>query len=136
MPEGSWAYKDLWAPEVHLYKGKYYMFLSLLGKNGLRGTEISFSDSPEGFFIPVCNNPLTPLDKSCIDGTLFVEDGRPYMVYSHDWPDNYIEELGVYIGEIWAIELNEDLNDSVGEPFVLFLSVDSNYSAKAATHDR
>ena len=27
-----------WAPEVHKYKGKYYMFVTFTQENGLRGT--------------------------------------------------------------------------------------------------
>lgn len=132
IPENSWAYTDLWAPEVHFYKGKFYMFLSLLGKNGLRGTEISFCDTPDGFFNPISDRPVTPLDKSCIDGTLIIDGGKPYMVYSHDWPDNYINERGVYLGEIWAVELSDDLKEPIGKPFLLFASDECPYSAKAA----
>ncbi len=122
LSEDSWGYKDLWAPEVHLYKGKYYMFLSLLGKNGLRGTEISVCDTPDGVFKPLTNKPITPPDRSCIDGTLYVEDKIPYIAYSADWPHNYDEESGCYIGEIWAMQLTEDLKNSAGEPFLLFKS--------------
>lgn len=122
LPEDSWGYRDLWAPEVHLYEGKYYMFLSILGKSGLRGTEISVSDTPAGPFVPLKNGPATPVDKSCIDGTLYVEDGVPYIVYSADWPDNYDEEKNSYVGSIWALELTVDLKDGVGKPFMLFRS--------------
>lgn len=118
----SWGYKDLWAAEVHKYNGKYYMFLSLLGRNGLRGTEISVSDTPDGRFVPMTNKPVTPYERSCIDGTLYVEDGIPYIVYSADWPDNYDEAEDAYIGEIWARELSADLSEGVGEPFLLFKS--------------
>jgi len=122
LSENSWGYMALWAPEVHLYKGKYYMFLSILGKNELRGTEISVSDTPLGPFVPLKNGPVTPADKSCIDGTLYVENGVPYIVYSADWPDNYDEEKNCYIGSIWALQLTDDLKDGVGKPFMLFSS--------------
>ena len=128
LSENSWGYKDLWAPEVHLYNGKYYMFLSLLGKNELRGTEISVSDTPEGPFIPITNKPATPCGRSCIDGTLYVENETPYIVYSADWPHNYNAERDCYIGEIWALELSKDLKEGVGEPFLLFTS-DEAYCA-------
>lgn len=122
LSDASWGCRDLWAPEVHLYKGKYYMFLSLLGKNGLRGTEISVSSTPNGHFTPLTNRPVTPENRSCIDGTLYVEDGVPYIVYSADWPDNYNETEDAYIGEIWAWELSEDLREGIGKPFLLFKS--------------
>ena len=103
IPENSWAEKDLWAPEVHKYGDKFYMFLSLLGKNGLRGTEISVSGTPDGKFTPISNRPATPLDKSCIDGSLIIDEGKPYMVYSRDWPDNYLKDRDVYMGQICAL---------------------------------
>ena len=122
IPENSWAEMDLWAPEVHYYKGKYYMFLSLMGKNGKRGTEISVSDTPDGRFTPIVNGPATPSERSCIDGTVYIEGDTPYMGYSADWPDNYNEEQDCYIGEIWAVQLTEDLKERVGSPFMLFRS--------------
>lgn len=122
LSEDSWGCKDLWAPEIHQYKGKYYMFLSIYGKHGLRGTEISVCDTPDGPFVPLKNGPATPIENSCIDGTLYVEDGVPYIVYSLDWPHNFDEELDCYVGEIWALQLTDDLKDGVGEPFRLFRS--------------
>ena len=122
VADDSWGTTDLWAPEVHLYKGKYYMFLSLLGRSGLRGTEISVSDTPDGRFVPITNEPATPHGRSCIDGTLYIEDEVPYIVYSADWPFNYIKERDCYVGEIWAQQLTEDLKERVGEAFRLFSS--------------
>ncbi|MBO4428722.1 MAG: family 43 glycosylhydrolase [Clostridia bacterium] len=131
MAEDSWKSKELWAPEVHEYRGKFYLLVSILGKNGLRGTEISVSDTPDGIFEPITDRPATPLTQSCIDGTLFVDDGTPYIVYSHDWPDNYIAGKDVYVGEICAVKLSRDLKEQAGEPFVLFASDDVPYSAAA-----
>ena len=133
MAKDSWKEKELWAPEVHRYLGKYYLFVSILGKNGLRGTEISVSDTPDGIFEPISDRPATPPTQSCIDGTLFVDGETPYIVYSHDWPDNYVAEKDVYVGEICAVELSRDLRKPVGEPFVLFASSDVPYSAAAVT---
>lgn len=133
LSDDSWAEGQLWAPEVHEYKGKFYLFLSIKGKNNLRGTEISVSNTPEGPFIPISDRPATPEGQSCIDGTLYIEDGRPYMIFSHDWPDCYCEADGAYVGEICAIELAEDLTHSVGEPFLLFTSKEAPLSGKNPT---
>ncbi len=122
IPEDFWAYKDVWAGEVHKYKGKFYLFVSLLGKNGLRGTQIAMSDKPDGKFAPLVDRAVTPLDKSCIDGSLFVSNGTPYILYSRDWPDNYVAEKDAYVGEIYCAELEEDLTAIKGEPVRLFCS--------------
>ena len=133
IPENFWAYKDVWAGEAHKYKGKYYLFVSLLGKNGLRGTQIAVSDKPDGEYIPLVDRAVTPLDQSCIDGTLFVWEGRPFLLYSHDWPDHYVEEKEAYIGEIWCSELTEDLTQIKADAFCLFAS-DEVPISKASPH--
>lgn len=133
LEEDSWAtnddvspeYCDLWAPEIHRYNGKFYLFVSLLGKDGKRGTQIAVSDTVDGVYKPIINAPSTPKADSCIDGTLYVEDGIPYMVYSADWPFNYSEEKKCHIGKICAVELSKDLREPVGESFVLFESYDA-----------
>ena len=102
IPADFWAYKDVWASEVHKYRGRFYLFVSLLGKNGLRGTQIAVADTPAGPFLPLTDRAVTPAAQSCIDGTLYVQDSVPYIVYSHDWPDNFVEEKGAYVGEICA----------------------------------
>ncbi len=136
LSDDSWGKQELWAPEVHFYCGKWYLFISILGHHGLRGTQIAVSDTPDGVFIPVANRPATPLDKSCIDGTLYVENGIPYIVYSRDWPDNFVEEKGVYVGQIVAQELSPDLKEPIGEPFILFESDEAPVSAgRPAVHD-
>ena len=129
IPDDFWAYKDVWAAEVHKYNGNFYLFVSLLGKNGLRGTQIAVSDKPSGKFIPLVDRAVTPLDQSCIDGTLYVHNGKPYIFYSHDWPDNYVAEKDAYIGEIYCAELSADLKEIIGEPVLSFASDESPLSA-------
>ena len=131
IPENFWAYKDVWAGEVHRYKGKYYLFVSLLGRNGLRGTQIAVSDRPDGTFIPLVDRAVTPLDQSCIDGTLFLCDDTPFILYSHDWPDHYVKEKEAYVGEIWRAELTKDLTAMKGEAICLFASDEVPLSAVA-----
>lgn len=134
IPDNFWAYKDVWASEVHKYKGRFYLFVSLLGKNGLRGTQVAVADTPAGPFVPLVNRAVTPIEQSCIDGTLYVQDGTPYIIYSHDWPDNYVADENAYIGEICAAELSDDLTELVGEPFVLFASNESPISKATPYH--
>lgn len=134
IPENFWAYRDVWAAEVHAYQGKFYLFVSLLGRHGLRGTQIAVADHPGGPFIPLEARPVTPLDQSCIDGTLFVHQGVPYILYSHDWPDHYVEEKSAYVGEICLARLSEDLRQLVGQPTVLFASDEVPISKATPDH--
>jgi hypothetical protein len=133
IPDDSWAVGELWAPEVHRYNGKFYLFVSILGKSGLRGVQIAVSETLDGMFECIVNHPATPSYHCCIDGTLYVEDGTPYIVYSHDWPDNYVAEAGAFVGQIAAVELTPDLCEMVGEPFLLFNSNEAPISAGRPT---
>ena len=113
-----WADHDFWAPEVHFYNGKYYLFGSCKADGKCRGTQIFVSGSPMGRFVPVSDEPATPRDWECLDGTLWVEDGVPYIVFCHEW-------VQVGDGEIWAMPLSSDLSHAVGEPFMLFRASDN-----------
>lgn len=108
-----WADRDYWAPEVHFYQGKYFLFGSFKAENHVRATQILVSDSPLGFFKPLTNEPVTPSDWECLDGTLWVEDGVSYIVFCHEW-------LQIEDGEICALQLTPDLKYPVGKPFTLF----------------
>ena len=121
---------ELWAPEVHLYEGRYYALMSFKNNTGKRGTYIAVSDKPDGEFTLLSETPQTPEECSCIDGTLYVEDGTPYIVYSLDWPHHFVESECAYVGEIWARELSPNLSRGVGEPFRLFSSNEAPISRK------
>ena len=116
-PEGFWADRDFWAPEIHRYKGKWYLFLSLKSESRCRATQIFVSDRfcpEEGMnFVPVSDAPATPADWECLDGTLYEENGIPYMVFCHEW-------LQVGDGEICAMPLRADLSAPAGDPKLLF----------------
>ena len=115
---GFWADRDFWAPEVHVYNGKYYLFGSCKAENKCRATHIFVSDTPIGPFKPLSDTPATPKNWECLDGTLWIENGIPYIVFSHEW-------LQVKNGEICAIRLSEDLTRPIGEPILLFKATDN-----------
>ena len=115
---GFWADRDFWAPEVHKYNGKYYLFGSCKAEGKCRATQIFVCDTPDGIFKPISDKPVTPSDWECLDGTFFVEDGTPYMVFCHEW-------VQVKDGEIWAMPLTDDLSESAGEPTLLFRASDN-----------
>ena len=112
-----WADRDFWAPEVHFYNGKYYLFGSCNTDGKCRATHIFVSDTPDGTFTPVSESPITPADWECLDGTLWVEGGIPYVVFCHEW-------LQVVDGEIWAMPLLPDLSAPADKPFLLFRASD------------
>lgn len=113
-PAGFWADRNFWAPEVHAYRGQYYLLASFKAEGRCRGTQILEAGSPQGPFRPLSAGPVTPPDWECLDGTLFVTpDGSPWMVFCHEW-------VQAGDGEICALPLSENLASAVGEPAVLF----------------
>lgn len=115
---GFWADRDFWAPELHKYNGKYYLFGSCKSNNKHRATHIFACDTPDGEFVPLTEDPITPFDWECLDGTFWVENGKPYIVFSHEWT-----QIGD--GEIWAMELLGDLTGPAGDPFMMFRASDN-----------
>ena len=115
---GFWGKQNYWAPEMHKYNGKYYLFASFKANGKCRATQILVCDTPDGTFVPLSDKPATPENWECLDGTLWVEDGVPYIVFCHEW-------LQVKDGEIWAQALTADLTATVGEPFMLFKASDA-----------
>jgi len=121
-PEGFWADRDFWAPEIHRYRGKWYLFLSLKSETRRRGTQIFVSESfcpEEGMnFTPrfVCS--FNVVGGVWLDGTLFEEGGVPYMVFCHEW-------VQVRDGEICFVPLTQDLRAPAGAPQLLFRASDA-----------
>ena len=115
-PADFWSSRNFWAPEVHRYEGNYYMLASFISNTRKRGTQILISESPLGPFRPHSDGPVTPAAWNCLDGTLYIENGEPYMIYCREWnqPD------GEIIGEMHAIKLSHDLKKAIGEPIFLF----------------
>lgn len=101
-----------WAPEVHEIGGKFYMFATFTKEDGLRGTYILVSDSPDGSFVPVSEQAATPEDWECLDGTFYEEDGKRYIIFCH-------EHTQIYNGTVCFSELDNTMH-SVGEPQLLF----------------
>lgn len=123
-PEGFWADRHFWAPEVYRYKGNYYMFVSFKAKTRCRGTQILRADSPEGPFEVHSDGPVTPRDWECLDGTLYIDRaGYPYMIFCHEW-------VQTADGEICAVRLTDDLKKSRGTPVTLFKGSEPAWTLK------
>jgi beta-xylosidase len=135
-PEDIWGdirVVGIWAPEMHKYKGKYYLFLTFdtrhpfseQWRNWLprvtRGSQILVGDSPMGPFKPFQNRSTLPPDMMTLDGTLWVEDGVPYMVFCHEW-------VQVVNGSMLYVQLKDDLSETVGEPRTLFYAAEAPWS--------
>lgn len=108
-----------WAPEVHEYNGRYYIFATFEQENGMRGTYSLVCDTPDGEFVPCSEKALTPSDWWSLDGTLYVDKNNiPYLVFCH-------EHVQILNGTVCYVKLNETLTESVGEPVVIFKGSDA-----------
>jgi beta-xylosidase len=127
---------NIWAPELHTYKGKYYLFLTFDTRNQFpeqwrnwlprvtRGSQVLVADAPAGPFKPFQNRSTLPTDMMTLDGTLWVEDGVPYMVFCHEW-------VQIKDGTVEYVQLTDDLSKTVGEPIRLFDGSDAVWSKKS-----
>ncbi|MCK3686186.1 glycoside hydrolase family 43 protein [Maribellus sp. YY47] len=133
VPEDNWITGRVWAPEVHEYEGKYYLFATLNSNiywkkklegwpdYSFRGTQIFYSESPEGPFLPFDLVPHTPTDRMALDGTLWVENGTPYMIYCHEW-------VQMIDGTMELVQLAPDLSAPVGRSQTLFCASAADWS--------
>lgn len=130
-PSNHWGKRMVWAPEMHYYKGKYFLFVTFTGdemaskpkeqpEQYRRGTQILVADKPTGPFKAFVNRSTTPREWMSLDGTLWVEDTIPYMVFCHEWAQ--IED-----GTMELIQLKNDLSDTVGVPQTLFKATEAKW---------
>ena len=113
-PPSFWGLENFWAPEVHCFKDRYYMFASFKADRRYRGTQILVSDRVSGPYAPLTEGPITPPDWECLDGTLHVDsDGDPWIVFCHEW-------VQVHNGAMYAMRLSPDLKKPAGRPVFLF----------------
>lgn len=102
-----------WAPEVHKVGNSFYMLATFTKPDGLRGTYILKSDTPDGEFKPHSNGAITPEGWECLDGTLHIEDGKIYCVFCH-------EHTQILNGTVCFVQLSDNLTEAVTEPVELF----------------
>ena len=117
-----WGEKNFWAPEVHLYQGKFYMFATFFSEKRTRAVQALVSDVPQGPY-KVFGDILTPEEWYSLDGTLYVQEGKPYLVFCHEW-------LQLEDGQIVFVPLKEDLTASMGEPVTLFAASESGWAQR------
>ncbi|MBI1686111.1 glycoside hydrolase family 43 protein [Caulobacter hibisci] len=132
-PTDAWFKGGAWAPEVHLWKGRWWLFTTFHDEAAAlppvgrrkpyrRGTILAVADSPEGPFTVVRGGePVASKDLMTLDGTLYVApDGRPWSVYSREW-------LQVGDGAIEALPLTDDLA-AAGPPRTLFTASQASWA--------
>src|SRR5690554_5778977 len=66
--EDFWADRNFWAPELHKYKDKYYIFATFIADGYNRGTQILVSDKIGGPYLPHSDKALTPSEWMALDG--------------------------------------------------------------------
>jgi len=106
--------RDLfWAPEVHAYRGRYYMVYS-----GMLSSEpvpklllgLAVSDKPQGPYTSL-HTPWFDPGYSAIDGDIFIDaDGMPYLFFSRNGGHSYAS------GEVYGVALAVDLSMPIGTP--------------------
>jgi hypothetical protein len=143
-PAASWANpaQGVRDPEVHAYRGKYYLFATLANSekvikkppeswrvNSMQGVQVFVGDSPRGPFTPVpasADKPYTPEDFVALDGTLFVDGDLAYLAYVHDWTQ-------VVDANIEAIHLKADLTAPAEDAIYLCKASDAPWLAQQTT---
>ena len=122
--------KDFWAPECHEYGGQFYLFATYYSRTTEhRGVSIFRADDPLGPFEEITDGHVTPHDRDCIDGTLYVDDaGQPYIIYVEEWTST---DDG--IGRMAAASLRSDLTRFISEPRELFRADDPSWKPGKVT---
>ncbi len=126
----KYATKQFWAPEVHKYKGAYYMFCTYYSSfTQHRGCTVLKSDSPTGPFVEISGGHITPKNWDAIDATLFVDrESQPWMVFVHEWT---CTEDGV--GRMVAAKMSADLSRLESEPVELFRADSPSWTDRRIT---
>ena len=142
LPDDFWAREMVWAPEMHEYNGRYYMFVTLTSSQlhdhmqeptgetnwppfSKRGTHVFVADSPVGPFRAFDDKPHTPENWMALDGTLYVENGTPYMIFCREWVE-------IVDGSIDYVQLSPDLSEPVGEAVKMFHASAASWSTNKA----
>lgn len=123
----------VWAAEIHEYDGKYYYFATFTNRDvkidtvannviERRACHVLVSNTPDGPYRPFGDDTYLPANMPTLDATLWIDkDGKPYMVYCHEWLQNRN-------GTVEKIELKPDFSGTVGERKILFRASDSPWS--------
>lgn len=107
------TFKNIWAPELHEYNGKYYLIVSAYRKDLGRGSFIFVSDCLDVPFKMLTGEYITPEGWGCLDATLFVYEKKPYLCFSNEWTTPITKDGD---GALYIAELSADLTKILGKP--------------------
>ncbi|MHA6723834.1 glycoside hydrolase family 43 protein [Sphingomonas sp. RS2018] len=140
LPPGTWANGGAWAPEVHRWRGRWYLFATFHNEKAAlpathgrpsyrRATVLAVADRLNGPFTLVRQGaPVAEADRMTLDGTLYVDPaGKPWLVYAHEW-------LQVGAGTMEARPLDNALKAS-GPSRTLFRATDAPWASGSPQPD-
>jgi len=140
-PYGAYDTRGTWmegisfvaAAEIHKVNGKYFYAASFGDRKELvdvvprryniyrHQTMILEADKADGPFKlanPDPNYDYLPHSWDIIDGTIYMENGQPYMVFVHEW-------MQTFDGTMEYVKLSPDLSKTISEPVMLFRATES-----------
>lgn len=116
--DATWNVQSFWAPEVHHYGDRFYMYYTAADSQDRPAIGVAVSKSPLGPFVDAATKPITPAGWETLDAHVFVDDdGQSYLLYSHSWTQ-------VGAGSIYIQALADDLLSLIGEPKLLASAAD------------
>lgn len=109
-PAGTMYSKELWAPEIHFIRGKWYMYFAADdGENNhhrMYVLENPSSDPMQGDWVFKGKVADASSDKWAIDGDIFEHRGQLYMIWS-GWEGDKNGQQNIYIAKMknpWTID--------------------------------
>ncbi len=127
-----YAEKQLWSPEVHEYKGKFYMICTYYSsQKQRRGCTVMRADTPDGPFVEISDGFVTEsvYPHDAIDGTLYVDGcGQPWLVFVNEFT-----QTSDNVGRMSAVRLSDDLSRCIGEYTELFGAYDASWAGAHVT---
>ena len=138
VPDDIWGdipVHGIWAPELHIYEGKYLLFLTFDTRHEFleqwpnwrprvtRGSTILVADAPLGPFRAFSQQSIPPADWMTLDGTLWIEDGVPHLIFCHEW-------VQITDGTIDFMPLKADLSAASGKSQVMFHGSEAPWNEK------
>ena len=105
----GWSSANFWAPEIAVYKGRYYVYYVARKKGAALAVAVATADNPSGPYTD--HGPLVSQPAGSIDPVPFNdENGRRYLIWKEDGNSRKIPTI------LWAQELDENGTKLIGQP--------------------